>query len=72
MIRAGANRTLWEAMCTLPARDRQLLVDTDVHSVPDEVLADHYGCKPNALRQRRWRSRQAVRAMYANRTNRAR
>lgn len=60
-VRAEQRRALGCALKSMGQRDRSLLIDSTVHGIPDDDLAERYGATPNTLRVRRFRARERLR-----------
>jgi RNA polymerase sigma factor (sigma-70 family) len=60
-VRAEQRRALGCALASMGPRDRSLLIDSTVHGIPDDDLAERYGATPNTLRVRRFRARERLR-----------
>lgn len=63
--RAEERRGLARALALLPASDRDLLLASTVHGLPDSELAAQYETSEGALRVRRFRTRQRLREHVA-------
>jgi RNA polymerase sigma-70 factor (ECF subfamily) len=62
-VRSEQRRALGAALGALPAADRALLIDSEVHGMTTEELAERYQGSLGALRIRWWRSRQVLRGL---------
>lgn len=58
---AAMRQGIATSLRKLPPRDRALVVDAELNDLPSEELAFRYEMTTNALRQRRFRSRQFLR-----------
>lgn len=62
VTRSEERKALAAALAELPFIDRMLLIDAEVHGLDTEELIERYASTAGALRVRRFRARQALRA----------
>lgn len=61
-VKGEERQALLAALRELPPADLALLLDAEVHEIPTQELMARYELSPGALRARRFRTRQALRA----------